>query len=71
MHLPDFNKREDTMRRVNAVAFLSTVALAFAGLVAPANAQVTAYEGARIIVGDGRKVRAILDAHDAAQGEPS
>jgi imidazolonepropionase-like amidohydrolase len=42
------------MRRMNAVAFLSTVALAFAGLVAPANAQVTAYEGARIIVGDGR-----------------
>jgi len=42
------------MRRMNAVAFLSTVALAFAAFAAPANAQVTAYEGARIIAGDGR-----------------
>jgi imidazolonepropionase-like amidohydrolase len=48
------------MRRMNAVAFLSTVALAFAGLAAPAGAQaqtVTAFEGARLIVGDGSVIQ--------------
>ena len=44
------------MRRVNVVAVAATVALAgFAGLADPARAQtgVTAFEGARLIVGDG------------------
>jgi imidazolonepropionase-like amidohydrolase len=44
------------MRRVNVVAVAATVALAgFAGLAGPARAQtgVTAFEGARLIVGDG------------------
>jgi len=48
------------MRRMNAVAFLSTVALAFAGLAAPPAAQaqtVTAFEGARLIVGDGSVIQ--------------
>ena len=48
------------MRRVNAVAVAATVALAvLAGFAAPTQAQapasgVTAFEGARLIVGDGR-----------------
>jgi len=45
---------------MNAVAFLSTVALAFAGLAAPPAAQaqtVTAFEGARLIVGDGSVIQ--------------
>ena len=37
------------MRRVNAIAVAATLAL----LAGPASAQVTAYEGARLIVGDG------------------
>jgi imidazolonepropionase-like amidohydrolase len=44
------------MRQVNVVAVAATVALAgFAGLADPARAQtgVTAFEGARLIVGDG------------------
>jgi imidazolonepropionase-like amidohydrolase len=44
------------MRRVNAIAAATVVSLA--GLIGPAYAQsgVTAYEGARIIVGDGRTI---------------
>ena len=44
------------MRRVNAVAFAATVVLGLlAGFASPASAQtdVTAFEGARLIVGDG------------------
>jgi imidazolonepropionase-like amidohydrolase len=41
------------MRRVNAVAVAATVAVGvFAGLAAPANGQVTVFEGARLIVGN-------------------
>ena len=43
------------MRRLNAAAVAATVALGiFVGLSVPARAQVTVFEGARIIVGDGR-----------------
>src|SRR5687767_11601065 len=42
------------MHRVNTLV-LATVALCFvAGVVGPARAQVTVFEGARLIVGDGR-----------------
>jgi hypothetical protein len=44
------------MRRVHVVAFAATVALGLlAGFAPPASAQmgVTAFEGARLIVGDG------------------
>ena len=43
------------MRRVNVVAVAATVALVVCGLAGPARAQtgVTAFEGARLIVGDG------------------
>jgi hypothetical protein len=47
---------EAPMRRVNVVAFAATVALGFlAAFALPASAQtgVTAFEGARLIVGDG------------------
>ena len=47
---------EAPMRRVNVVAFAATVALGFlAAFALPAGAQtgVTAFEGARLIVGDG------------------
>jgi imidazolonepropionase-like amidohydrolase len=46
------------MRRVNVVSFAATVALGVAaGFAGPACAQgVTAYEGARLIVGDGRVI---------------
>ena len=43
------------MRRVNAAAVAATVALV-SGFAVPASAQVTAYEGARLIVGDGSVV---------------
>ena len=43
------------MRRLNAAAAATTVALGIlAGLSVPARAQVTVFEGARLIVGDGR-----------------
>ncbi len=43
------------MRRLNAAAVAATGAFGiFAGLSVPAVAQVTVFEGARIIVGDGR-----------------
>ena len=43
------------MRRVNPVALAATIALGVvAGFAFPARAQVTAFEGARLIVGDGR-----------------
>ena len=42
------------MRRVNVVAVAATAALGLlAGSALPAGAQVTAFEGARMIVGDG------------------
>src|SRR5436190_20756690 len=48
------------MRRVNVGSFATTVALGIAaGFAVPAGAQaqgVTAFEGARIIVGDGRVI---------------
>jgi imidazolonepropionase-like amidohydrolase len=43
------------MRRVDRIAATLAVGM-LAGLSAPANAQVTAYEGARLIVGDGTVV---------------
>jgi imidazolonepropionase-like amidohydrolase len=42
------------MRRVNAAAFAAIVAVS--GFVFPAHAQVVAFEGARLILGDGRTV---------------
>jgi len=45
------------MRRVNVVPVAATVALAvLAGFAVPAHAQTTAFEGARLIVGDGRVI---------------
>jgi imidazolonepropionase-like amidohydrolase len=45
------------MRGVNIVALMATVALAtVSGLTQSARAQVTAFEGARVIVGDGRVI---------------
>src|SRR5215831_13101329 len=47
---------EAPMRRVSAVALAATIALVFSsGFATPASAQtgVTAFEGARLIVGDG------------------
>src|SRR5580704_5808931 len=42
------------MRRVNAFTVAATMALGvFAGLAHPVHAQVTVFEGARVIVGDG------------------
>jgi imidazolonepropionase-like amidohydrolase len=43
------------MRSIHA-ATAAAIALSFAGLAAPAHAQGTAYEGARLIMGDGRVV---------------
>ena len=42
------------MRRVNTFAVAATLALALLTLAVPVNAQVTAFEGARVIIGDGR-----------------
>ncbi len=43
------------MRRMNTVAAATTIALGIvAGLSGPVAAQVTAFEGARVIIGDGR-----------------
>src|SRR6184192_713166 len=44
------------MRRMNAVTVAATFALGIATLASPAYAQVTAFEGARLIVGDGRTI---------------
>ena len=43
------------MRRMNAIAAVMIVSMA--GLAGPAPAGVTAYEGARLIVGDGARSR--------------
>ena len=43
------------MRRVNAIAATLAIGM-FAGTAVPVYAQVTAYEGARLIVGDGNVV---------------
>ena len=45
------------MRRVTMIAVAATIAVGtFAALVFPARADVTAFEGARLIVGDGRTI---------------
>ena len=45
------------MRRLNTLTLAGTIAVGvFAAFSAPAQAQVTAFEGARIITGDGRVV---------------
>ena len=42
--------------RLTHAATAAAIALSFAGFAAPAHAQGTAYEGARLIVGDGRVI---------------
>src|SRR5690349_12938952 len=42
------------MRRINAFAVAAVVVLA--GFTVPASAKIVAYEGARLIVGDGRVI---------------
>jgi hypothetical protein len=42
------------MRRIDLLALVTTMVLA--GPAVPASAQVTAYEGARLIAGDGRVI---------------
>ncbi|MEW6454973.1 MAG: hypothetical protein AB1490_30325 [Pseudomonadota bacterium] len=44
------------MRRVNAAAFAAIVSVSAIALSAHAGAQVVAFEGARLILGDGRTV---------------
>ncbi len=44
------------MRRLNAAAFAAIVSVSAIALSAPAGAQVVAFEGARLILGDGRTV---------------
>jgi imidazolonepropionase-like amidohydrolase len=56
------------MRRVNALAVVAIAVLA--GFAIPASAQVTAYEGARLIVGDGRVIETgtlVIDGAKIAQ----
>jgi imidazolonepropionase-like amidohydrolase len=56
------------MHRVNGLAVFA--AAAFAAMAMPATAQVTAYEGARLIVGDGRTIEnatLIVDGTTIAQ----
>ena len=59
------------MSRANAVAVATMVLLCLIGFVAPASAQsVTAYEGARLIVGDGRVIEnatLVVDGSKVAQ----
>ncbi len=64
------------MRRLNAAAFAATMVLAiFAVLSVPARAQVTAFEGARLIVGDGRapieNATLIVDGAKIVQAGPA
>jgi imidazolonepropionase-like amidohydrolase len=63
------------MSRVNAAAAIATINLSLlAGLASPAFAQVTAYEGARLIVGDGRVIESgtlIVDGTKIAQAGPA
>lgn len=56
------------MRRVNAAAFAAIVAVS--GFVFPARAQVVAFEGARLILGDGRTVESgtlVIDGNKIVQ----
>jgi imidazolonepropionase-like amidohydrolase len=63
------------MRRLNAAAVATTLAVGIlAGFTAPARAQVTAYEGARLIVGDGRTIdnaTLVVDGARIAQAGPA
>ena len=59
------------MRRVNAVA--ATAAFAIGLFSVPVRAQVTVFEGARIIVGDGRAVEngtLVVDGNKITQVGP-
>jgi imidazolonepropionase-like amidohydrolase len=60
---------EAPMHRVNVVAVAAVVTLGFlAGLAIPASAQsVTAFEGARLIVGDGRVIERSVVVVDAGK----
>jgi imidazolonepropionase-like amidohydrolase len=53
------------MRRMNLFAIVTTIALA--SFAVPASAQVTAYEGARLIVGDGRVIEKATLVVDGAK----
>jgi imidazolonepropionase-like amidohydrolase len=59
------------MRRVNLSSVAATVVVgALAGFVLPASADVTAFEGARLIVGDGRTIEnatLVVDGNKIAQ----
>ena len=63
------------MRRAKSFAALTALAVATGfGLAGPAAAQVTAYEGARIIVGDGRTIdngTIVVDGAKIAQVGPA
>jgi imidazolonepropionase-like amidohydrolase len=56
------------MRRVNLVVVAATVSCGvLAGIAVPARAQVTAFEGARLIVGDGRVIENAMLVVDGAR----
>src|SRR5882757_1706558 len=64
------------MRRTNLIAFAATLALTvLAGLAGPVRAQVTAFEGARLIVGDGRapieNATIVVDGAKIVQADPA
>src|SRR5947199_393576 len=54
------------MLRVNAVAAM-VISVAFAGFAVPASAKIVAYEGARLIVGDGRVIEKATLVVDGAK----
>jgi imidazolonepropionase-like amidohydrolase len=55
------------MRRVNAVAAVAAILATLSGFSNSASAQVVAYEGARLIVGDGRVVENAMIVVDGAR----
>src|SRR2546423_9897410 len=63
------------MRRLNTLTLAATIAVGvFAAFSAPARAQVTAFEGARIITGDGRVVEngtLVVNGNQIAQAGPA
>ncbi len=64
------------MRRMNLIAFAATLAVtALAGFAGPVRAQVTVFEGARLIVGDGRapieNATILVDGAKIVQAGPS